>query len=270
MQYALVNGVRSQAQKGLEGVCELCNSKVIAKCGDIVVHHWSHYTIKDCDKWWESETIWHRDWKNRFPEDYREVIFKNDSTKEIHRADIYTPAGLTVEFQHSFISNDERVSRELFYNNLIWVVDGCRRTNDYKRFQKKSHYLSSYYKDKKDIFQVSNIEELFPSDWINSSVPVIIDFKSITDSIEFASTKGFLFCLFPQRVGLTAIVAKVSVKSFIKSIVDGEWGPNCSKFIDELKQDDIETKNREEIIRLQIHLNETKAARIPNKRHWRF
>ena len=56
MQFALVNQVRSHAQKGLEGVCELCNSKVIAKCGSIVVHHWSHYNRKECDKWWEPET----------------------------------------------------------------------------------------------------------------------------------------------------------------------------------------------------------------------
>jgi len=81
--------------------------------------------------------------------------------------------------------------------------------------------------------------------------------------------KGFFF-VFSPRVGLTAIVGKISVKSFIKSIVEGEWGASCSKFIDELKQDDIETKKREEIIRLQLKLNETKAARIPNKRHWRF
>lgn len=43
MQYALVNGVRSQAQKGLQGLCELCNCKVIAKCGNIIIHHWSHF-----------------------------------------------------------------------------------------------------------------------------------------------------------------------------------------------------------------------------------
>ena len=150
MQYALVNGIRSHAKKGLEGLCELCNSKVIAKCGDSVIHHWSHYKRKDCDKWWEPETLWHRDWKNKFPEEYREIIFKNDSTMEIHRADIYTPAGLTIEFQHSFISNEERTSRENFYNKLIWVVDGSRRANDFKRFQKKSHYLTTFYKDKKD------------------------------------------------------------------------------------------------------------------------
>ena len=40
MQYALVNQVRARAQKGLEGVCELCNGKVIAKCGNMVVHHY--------------------------------------------------------------------------------------------------------------------------------------------------------------------------------------------------------------------------------------
>jgi hypothetical protein len=270
MQYALVYGIRSQAKKGFEGLCELCNSKVIAKCGDTVIHHWSHYKRKDCDNWWETETIWHREWKNRFPKDYREVILKNDSTMEIHRADIYTPTGLTIELQHSYINNYERVSRELFYNNLIWVVDCSRRTNDYKRFQKKSHYLSSFYKDKINIFQVSNIEELFPSYWIDCSVPVIFDYMPITNKIECISSKGFLYCLFPQRVGVTAIVAKISYDSFITSVINGKWGVNYSKFLDELKQDDLEIKSKEKIIRLQLELNESKAFKIRNKRHWRF
>jgi competence protein CoiA len=270
MQFALVNQVRSHAQKGLEGVCELCNSKVIAKCGSIVVHHWSHYSRKECDKWWEPETLWHRNWKNKFPEEYREIIFKNDSTMEIHRADIYTPAGLTIEFQHSFISNEERISRENFYNKLIWVVDGSRRANDYKRFQKKSHYLTTFYKDKKDIFQVSNIEDLLPSYWTDCPVPVIFDFMTITNNIEFCSSKGFLYCLFPQRVGRNAILAKISSVSFVKSIVEGEWDKNYSVFLDELKKDDLEIREREETIRLKLKLSENKLLKIPNKRHWRF
>jgi hypothetical protein len=270
MQYALVNQVRANAQKGLEGVCELCNGKVIAKCGNIVVHHWSHYNRKECDKWWEPETLWHRDWKNKFPEEYREIIFKNDSTMEIHRADIYTPDGLAIEFQHSSIKKEERASRENFYNNLIWVVDCSRLINDYKRFQKKSHYLTTFYKDKNDIFEVSNIEDLLPSFWIDCSVPVVFDFMPITNSIEFCSSKGFLYCLFPQRVGRNAILAKISSVSFIQSIVNGEWNKRFSILLDELKKDDLAKRNAEEIIRLQLELKENKANKIPNKRHWRF
>jgi hypothetical protein len=43
---------------------------------------------------------------------------------EIHRADIKTPTGIVVEIQHSSISDEERSSREEFYKNIVWVIDG--------------------------------------------------------------------------------------------------------------------------------------------------
>ncbi len=268
MQYALVNGVRSQPQKGIEGVCESCNSRLISKCGDFIVHHWAHYNSKYCDKWWESETIWHRNWKNQFPEEFREVNFKDVSSGEVHRADIHTSFGITVEFQHSLINSDERVAREGFYNNLIWVIDGTRRKNDYKRFRKKSHYLTSY-KHKPNIFQVSNIEEVFPSEWSNSSAYVIFDFMPIADSVEFFDT-GVLYCLFPQKVGGAGIVAKMSANSFVRSVIEGEWIGKSSKFLEELKKDDILFRTKEEEVRHKLKLYDMNTQRIPNKRHWRF
>jgi hypothetical protein len=43
---------------------------------------------------------------------------------EIHRADIKTPTGIYVEVQHSAMTDAERLSREAFYGNLVWVIDG--------------------------------------------------------------------------------------------------------------------------------------------------
>ena len=40
------------------------------------------------------------------------------------------PHGLVIEFQHSPIEYDELVSREAFYKNMIWVVDGDRSSLD--------------------------------------------------------------------------------------------------------------------------------------------
>ena len=39
MKYALVNGVKTTPEKGLKGQCQLCSADVVAKCGDIKVHH---------------------------------------------------------------------------------------------------------------------------------------------------------------------------------------------------------------------------------------
>jgi competence protein CoiA len=180
MQYALVNGQRSQPAKGLEGICSNCSCKVIAKCGNVKIHHWAHYRCNenDCDKWWESETEWHRNWKNKFPEKFREKVFKNIVTGECHRADIFTDSGIAIEFQHSRINSDEIKSREEFYKNLVWVIDASRSAVDVERFKKGIGYLYPI-NDKKNSFSILSkfIDRVFPKNWLNSSVPVVFDFQ---------------------------------------------------------------------------------------------
>ena len=51
---------------------------------------------------------------------------------EVHRADIKTPTGIVIEVQHSTMTDSERESRETFYDNLIWIVDG-------RSFQNRFH-----------------------------------------------------------------------------------------------------------------------------------
>lgn len=71
-----------------------------------------------------SETEWHRDWKHAFPHFYREQTFVDPILGQMHRADIFTPCGTTIEFQNSPISIHELNSREAFYPKLIWVLNG--------------------------------------------------------------------------------------------------------------------------------------------------
>jgi competence protein CoiA len=123
VQYAEVVGARREAFPGGRGICPVCGSAVIAKCGPRVLHHWAHFRLRDCDPWWENETPWHREWKNRFPESCREVVHLAPDG-EIHRADIKTPTGIAIEVQHSAMTDAERISREAFYGNLVWVIDG--------------------------------------------------------------------------------------------------------------------------------------------------
>lgn len=87
------------------------------------MHHWAHFGRRNCDPWWENETDWHRSWKSLFPMEWLEVSHVA-SDGEIHRADIKTPKGIVVEVQHSAMSDAERLSREVFYRNLVWVIDG--------------------------------------------------------------------------------------------------------------------------------------------------
>jgi competence protein CoiA len=124
MQYAMVQATRTEAVKGGRGTCPICGVEVIAKCGPRILHHWAHARGWNCDPWWENETRWHRDWKARFPADCREVAHVA-TDGEVHRADVVTPTGIVVEIQNSPISDTERKSREAFYGNMVWVVNGA-------------------------------------------------------------------------------------------------------------------------------------------------
>ncbi len=123
MQLAVVDDDRVEAFPNGRGLCPVCKSEMIAKCGPRVMHHWAHHRPKDCDPWWENETPWHRAWKNLFPAECREVSHSADNG-EIHRADIKTPTGIVIEAQHSSMTDAERQSREDFYGNLVWLIDG--------------------------------------------------------------------------------------------------------------------------------------------------
>src|ERR1700730_4720287 len=141
MKFALVNGQKVESSKGAKGNCIFCSSTVIAKCGEIKLHHWAHIDIRQCDSWHESETEWHRLWKNKFSIEWQEQIFYDDLTKEKHIADICTNKRLVVEFQHSHMNPIERRKREEFYKNMIWVVDGTRLKKDHPRFQGSIQYF---------------------------------------------------------------------------------------------------------------------------------
>lgn len=123
LQYANVDDERREAFPGGRGICPTCGASMLAKCGSRIMHHWAHQSRRNCDPWWENETLWHREWKGLFPEDCREISHTAQDG-EIHRADIKTPTGIYVEVQHSSMTDVERVSREKFYKNLVWLIDG--------------------------------------------------------------------------------------------------------------------------------------------------
>ena len=133
MKFALYKGEKVEAEATLKGaVCQECDSEVIAKCGDINRHHWAHKRKNECYHYSNPETKWHRDWKNNFPLEWQEVVLYDSKTGEKHVADVKTPNGLVIEFQHSPIKPEKILERNNFYKNIIWIVDGTRRKNDEK------------------------------------------------------------------------------------------------------------------------------------------
>lgn len=124
MLYALdQNGLKIPAQKNGVGYCPHCKSIVLPKCGLVKLWHWAHKSLETCDPWREAETEWHREWKSKFRYDLTEVIIEKKGYGNRHIADYYnSETKTTIEFQRSPISHQESVMRELFYDNLIWVV----------------------------------------------------------------------------------------------------------------------------------------------------
>lgn len=211
MKYALVNGERAEASPRLKGACPSCGADLVARCGEINVNHWAHKNRRNCDTFWENETDWHREWKNLFPISWQEVVMNDPVTGERHIADVRTKDGFVLEFQHSFIKQEEQRSRERFYKKMAWVLNGSRRKNDYKRFMKGFQDFRAT--KQKGIFGVSFPDEAFPKAWVNASVPVFID---------FAECAGGIWGILPGRQNGNAISLCVSKRQLVDFAIKGD------------------------------------------------
>ena len=165
MRFALSNEEeRIEATPGALGVCPGCNAEMLARCGTKKVWHWAHKGQRHCDPWWEHETAWHGGWKNRFPNNWQAVPARH-ATGELHIADIKTPHGLVIEFQHSAIQPGEVAKRTNFYDQVIWIVDANRRATDLTQYERmlSEHYPERF--DGVDIYTVYCEETRLLKDW---------------------------------------------------------------------------------------------------------
>jgi len=216
MKFALLNDKRIEATKRAKGICPSCGSELVARCGEIKIHHWAHK--KKCDDhWWENETEWHRNWKNRFPKEWQEII-QHDSSGEKHIADIKTKEGWVIEFQHSRIEPEERRSRDSFYSKLIWVIDGTRLKTDIKQFKKiidEGHL---------DVPSLLLLLVSFPNwsrllmDWKDSNSLIFIDF-----GMEYVNNQD-LWLIYPKKIDGNILLSKFSRSAFIQYLNDSEFG----------------------------------------------
>lgn len=219
MKFALIDNIRVEPQPLQKGICPNCSQPVIAKCGKQKIWHWAHIRIESCDSWWEPETKWHRSWKNNYPIEWQEISLFDGQTGEKHISDVRTSHNLTIEFQHSAIKPEERFSRENFYKNMIWVVDGARLQRDYTRFRKG---IENNFKRtrKKGYYFVEYPNEVFPKSWISSKVLVIFDFSGISTT-EQDKIKDILWCLLPQGELQQTIVYGLTKIDFIQMTKNG-------------------------------------------------
>lgn len=242
MKFALIDGERCEPQPGLIGQCPGCGATVLAKCGEVRIWHWAHKGKLSCDPWWESETPWHRAWKNLFPVEWQEVPMRAESG-ELHIADVRTPGGLVLEFQHSPIKPEERWSREAFYGNMMWIVDGTRLKRDAPRADQEIWGWRRLREG--EIHQLAFPDEGLPKAWISCSVPVLFDFDglarredfpderaglppSVVREEEWWNSRGAvadpLFCLLPRRYQGRAVYFTLK-RETLPLIAGGEFKP---------------------------------------------
>ena len=203
MKFALTEGQRCEAQPKLSGECPGCGAPMVAKCGEVRIRHWAHKGQRVCDRWWENETEWHRGWKDQFPADWQEVVHRAPDG-ERHIADVKTPNGWVLEFQHSKIQPDERRSREEFYRGLIWVVDG-RREGD------AAHLLRAWDRgEARDPLsskrRLSSPASTLMRNWVGSPAEVFFD---LGDALP-------LWWLFPESNVSRSYVQYVSRAMFVR------------------------------------------------------
>ncbi|WP_319409496.1 competence protein CoiA family protein [uncultured Desulfosarcina sp.] len=208
MKFALVNGEKTEATLGAKGICRACGSDLIAKCGEIKIHHWAHKGNRNCDPWWENEKEWHRGWKGHFPVDWQEIIHR-DKNGEKHIADVKTDQGWVLEFQHSYLKPQERRERDAFYQNLVWVVDGTRRERDIPQF-KRALSEGAMISAKLKIHSVFSDECALLREWVGCRASVFFDFAEGNKS-----KGGSLWWLLPWSPGGSAFVLPFSRADFI-------------------------------------------------------
>ena len=212
MKFALLEGERHEPQPGLSGVCPGCREAVTAKCGEQRVWHWAHKGRLTCDPWRERETEWHRSWKNLFPASWQEVVLVSKATGERHIADVRTPHGLVMEFQHSAIDPAERRSREGFHGNMVWVVDGTRLKNDRPRLDRN---LSEWRRlPEGNVATTSWPDEFLPKRWLDCAVPVLFDFDGLARD-EHSDRHNHLICLLPHRFDGQAVYFPVQRETLV-------------------------------------------------------
>lgn len=227
MNFALVNGERTEAQKGGRGTCSHCHGETIAKCGCERIWHWAHRSKDQCDPWLEGETKWHRAWKGRFPRRCQEFKVVDPATGKWHVADVRTDSGLVIEFQHSAIRSDQIQSREDFYGNMVWVVDGTRSPVDYRRFCKGTRDLTSgpgyagpISSIWDDVLSTCFPRLCFPKRWLQRSVPVYFDFQGIAFLDQPDEKRPPLWCFIPKGETGWAGIAKLQRRDFAKCAVN--------------------------------------------------
>ena len=150
---------------------------------------------------------------------------------------------------------------------MFWVVDGTRTSGDYYNF-----YSGKDYKLNKTIhpgiFHINNPSDSFPILWTKSPVPVIFDFLGSQVPSINQPDQNLLWCLFPDRVEGSAVVAALLREDFIYIVKTNPkllaTAHNFTNYLNDIQQKKIDAEKAE-----MARINEHQRKMGP-KRHFRF
>ncbi len=226
----------------------ICKNKPRLGCFFLLIDNWAHKGNRNCDPWWENETDWHRSWKDNFPKEWQEIIHTDEESGEKHIADVKTESGWILEFQHSHINPEERLSRNSFYPKLVWVIDGVRRQRDKPAFHK---ILEEYAIRKAD----PRFERIIGPDdcrlikeWHTSNARVFLDFQDVDKE-----NQPFIWFLFPRIADNEAHLWPITRAEFIALHKNNKFDEVVEKtiapFIAKLFNDEVNKVKMEEFMR---------------------
>lgn len=182
MKFALLNGERIAPTPHEKGAtCPFCGRNVIAFDGVFENLHWQHVG-KDCRKWLEDDTLWHRSWKDSFPEDWQEPIIHR-----FHRfqtVDILTQNGVAIGLVSHQLERNEIRLRENFYKDCAWILDVSmcqenffRLIDDQKMQDLQENPQKRWEIDLDSYFEFDEEDNSFENCWLKSRFPVFLDFS---------------------------------------------------------------------------------------------
>ena len=225
MKFGLINGQRIVAKPGIRGVvCPKCRTELVAKCGEIRVHHWAHKNKLQCDDWIEDDNDWRSDWLKAFPEDWQEPLIECNG--ESHFADIRTPSNTIILLHQLHLTSETIRLREDFYQTPVWVVNSGRYKNEVTRFLRsfEKTWISGTGQSigNTDVKKISefNVDKVFRKEWLTSQFPVFFDYTTTNGDKEhgYGCMLDYVWCLMPYSVQGFRILFKYSKNELIDKL----------------------------------------------------
>jgi competence protein CoiA len=134
---------------------------------------------------------------------------------------VKTDRGIVLEFQHSFLQREERESREKFYRNMVWVVDGLRRVRDRSSFFELLA-RAPIVKAKPLTYSLRSNEGALLRDWVDSHSPVFFDFGDNSEAgVSLSLPAPVLWRLEPRSPKGEAHLSPVLKTAFVNKYLKG-------------------------------------------------